>query len=75
MTKHEQLMADARRAFRAARTARRRANEQLIKLEFPSRPRPLYVALDFHDGFSIVETDDNGELRGVVIPFKKASRS
>ena len=75
MTKHEQLMADARRAFRAARTARRKATEQLIALELPARSRPLYIALDFHNGFSIVETDDSGELRGVAIPFKKESRA
>ena len=72
MTKHEQLMADARRAFRVARTARRKINEQIIALEFPSRRRPLYLALDFHNSFSIVETADDGTLTGIVIPFRKS---
>ena len=42
-------------------------------IEFPDRPRPIYVALDFHDGFSIVAADDvTGDPQGVVIPLPKA---
>jgi len=76
MSKHDQLMRDARAAFRLSQAARRRVNETLIRLEFPTRPKPIYIALDFHNSFSIVAEDEaTGELAGIVIPFKKARRS
>jgi hypothetical protein len=75
MNTHDRLLRDVRAAHRAARAARGRANAAIIALEFPDRPRPVYVCLGMGDEFSIVETSpDDGELRGVLIPFPKARR-
>jgi hypothetical protein len=74
MSKHDQLMRDARAAHRLAQAARRRVNEALIRLEFPSRPKPIYIALDFHNSFSIVAEDETGELQGILIPFPRVRR-
>jgi hypothetical protein len=72
MSKHDQMIRDARAAHRLAQAATRRANAAIIALEFPSRPRPVYVALGMGNDFSIVETDEaTGELVGVVIPFPR----
>lgn len=72
MTAHNDMIREAKRAYRAAQAARRRANEALVRIQFPSRPRPVYIALGLND-FNIVETGDDGELMGIVIPFRRPS--
>jgi hypothetical protein len=75
MSKHDQLLRDARAAHRLAQASRRRVNETLIRLEFPTRPKPIYIALDFHNSFSIVAEDETtGDLQGILIPFPRVRR-
>jgi len=71
MSKNQLLVRRAMRARRCAEMARARCNEVLLRLEFPDRSRPVYVAPREKD-FSIVETAEDGELTGIVIPFRKA---
>jgi hypothetical protein len=74
MSTHDRLLRDARATHRAAQAARRRANAAIIALEFPARPRPVSVCIGMGDEFSICETDQDGQIAGVLIPFPKARR-
>jgi hypothetical protein len=74
MTPNQLLVRRAMRTRRTAEAARRRCNATLLRLEFPDRPRPLFVAIGISDDFNIVGIDEDGEISGIVIPFPKGTR-